>query len=212
VVFDEYLSDPSRPVPFIDWIDIGMPVEYMVADQRFASRRPDVLAYETEPLEQPLTVAGPVVASLRVSTSGTDSDWVVKLVDVYPDDYPLQPDEKPSAAGEAKAYSKMGGYEQLVRGEPFRGRFRKGFERPEAFVTGRVETVEFTMPDVFHTFRRGHRVMVQVQSTWFPLVNVNPQTFVEVNRATEADFRKATQRVFRSAAAPSLVRLNVLPR
>jgi putative CocE/NonD family hydrolase len=210
--FDEYVSDPAKPVPFIEAVDIGMPREYMVADQRFASRRPDVLAYETEPLEKDLTVAGPVVASLHVSTTGTDSDWVVKLVDVYPDDYPLQPDEKPAGKREAPVHSKMGGYEQLVRGEPFRGRFRRSFERPEPFVPGKVEAVQFTMPDVFHTFRRGHRVMVQVQSTWFPLVNRNPQTFVDVNRATEADYRKATQRVFRSAEAPSLVRLNVLPR
>jgi hypothetical protein len=185
--------------------------EYMTADQRFASRRTDVLAYETEPLEEDLTVAGPVLASLRVSTSGTDSDFVVKLVDVYPDEYPLQPDEKPPGQGEA-AHSKMGGYEQLVRGEPFRGKFRKSFERPEPFEPGRVEAVEFTMPDVFHTFRRGHRVMVQVQSSWFPLVNLNPQTFVDVNQAAEADFRRATQRVYRSAAFPSLVRLGVVPR
>jgi putative CocE/NonD family hydrolase len=210
--FDEYVSDPARPVPFIEDVNIGMEREYMVADQRFASRRPDVLAYETEPLERDLTAAGPVVASLRVSTSGTDSDWVVKLVDVYPDDFPLQPDERPAGAGGAPSHSKMGGYEQLVRGEPFRGKFRKGYDRPEPFVPGRRETVEFTLPDVFHTFRRGHRVMVQVQSTWFPLVNLNPQTFVDVNRATEGDFHKATQRVYRSAEAPSFVRLNVLPR
>jgi putative CocE/NonD family hydrolase len=210
--YDEYVSDPARPVPFIQAVDIGMPADYMVADQRFASRRTDVLAYETEPLEQDLTAAGPVVASLHVSTTGTDSDWVVKLVDVYPDDYPLQPDEKPEGTHGAKARSRMGGYEQLVRGEPFRGKFRRSYERPEPFVPGKVETVEFAMPDVFHTFRRGHRVMVQVQSTWFPLVDINPQTFVDVNQATEADFRKATQRVFRTAVAPSLVRLNVLPR
>ena len=104
----------------------------------------------------------------------------------------------------------MGGYQQLVRGEPFRGKFRKSFETPEPFVPGQVETVEFTMPDAFHTFRRGHRVMVQVQSSWFPLVNLNPQTFVNINQATEADFRKATQRVWRTAARPSLVRLDVV--
>jgi hypothetical protein len=210
--YDEYVSDPAKPVPFIQDVNIGMPPEYMVADQRFASRRPDVLAYETEPLEEDLTIAGPIVASLRVSTTGTDSDFVVKIVDVYPEEFPLQPEEKPAAAGEAPVHSKLGGYEQLVRGEPFRGRFRNSFERPEPFVPGQVETVEFTLPDVFHTFRRGHRVMVHVQSSWFPLVNLNPQTFVAINRAAEADFRKATQRVFRSAAAPSLVRVNVMPR
>jgi hypothetical protein len=186
-----------------------MTIGYMVDDQRFASRRPDVLAYQTEPLEEDLTIAGPVAASLHVSTTGTDSDWVVKLVDVYPDDYPLQPGEPP-ASGERPAHSKMGGYQQLVRGEPFRGKFRRSFEAPEPFVPGQVEKVEFTMPDAFHTFRRGHRVMVQVQSSWFPLVNLNPQTFVNINRATEADFREATQRVWRTAARPSLVRLTVL--
>jgi putative CocE/NonD family hydrolase len=207
--FDEYVSDPAKPVPFIEETNVGMTIEYMVDDQRFASRRPDVLVYQTEPLEEDVTVAGPITASLSVSTTGTDSDWVVKLVDVYPDDYPLQPGE---AAGdrERPAHSKMGGYQQLVRGEPFRGKFRKSFERPEPFVPGQVERVEFTMPDAFHTFRRGHRIMVQVQSSWFPLVNLNPQSLVKINEATEADFRKATQRVWRTAAQPSLVRLNVV--
>jgi putative CocE/NonD family hydrolase len=207
--FDEYVSDPARPVPFIEETNVGMTAEYMVDDQRFASRRPDVLVYQTEPLEEDVTIAGPITASLSVSTSGTDSDWVVKLVDVYPDDYPLQPGE---AAGdrERRAHSKMGGYQQLVRGEPFRGKFRRSFEKPEPFVPGQPETVEFTMPDAFHTFRRGHRIMVQVQSTWFPLVNLNPQSFVKINEATEADFRKATQRVWRTKDRPSLLRLGVV--
>jgi putative CocE/NonD family hydrolase len=207
--FDEYVSDPAKPVPFIEETNVGMTIEYMVDDQRFASRRPDVLVYQTEPLEEDLTVAGPITASLSVSTSGTDSDWVVKLVDVYPDDYPLQPGESPGDR-ERPAHSKMGGYQQLVRGEPFRGKFRTSFERPEPFVPGQVERVEFTMPDAFHTFRRGHRIMVQVQSSWFPLVNLNPQSFVRINEATEADFRKATQRVWRTAAQPSRVRLSVV--
>jgi putative CocE/NonD family hydrolase len=210
--FDEYVSDPAKPVPFVEETSIGMTIEYMVADQRFAARRPDVLVYQTEPLEEDVTIAGPITASLSVSTTGTDSDWVVKLIDVYPDDYPIQPGEwTPQAPwDEAPSRSKMGGYQQLVRGEPFRGKFRKSFERPEPFVPGRVETVEFTMPDAFHTFRRGHRIMVQVQSSWFPLVNLNPQAFVRINEATEADFRKATQRVWRTAARPSLVRLSVV--
>jgi uncharacterized protein len=210
--FDEYVSDPAKPVPFVEETGIGMTLGYMVADQRFASRRPDVLVYQTGPLEEDLTIAGPITASLHVSTTGTDSDWVVKLIDAYPDDYPVQPDEgAPSAPWEeAPRYSKMGGYQQLVRGEPFRGKFRKSFENPEPFVPGEAERVEFTMPDVFHTFRRGHRVMVQVQSSWFPLVNLNPQSFVRINEATEADFRRATQRVWRTAARPSLVRLSVV--
>jgi hypothetical protein len=210
--FDEYVSDPAKPVPFIEETNIGMTTEYMVADQRFASRRPDVLVYETDPLEEDLTIAGPITASLSVSTTGTDSDWVVKLIDVYPDDYPVQPDEgaRPGRRDDTPRHSKMGGYQQLVRGEPFRGKFRKSFETPEPFVPGQVEKVEFTMPDAFHTFRRGHRVMVQVQSSWFPLVNLNPQSFVKINEASEADFRKATQRVWRTAARPSLVRLGVV--
>jgi hypothetical protein len=183
----------------------------MVADQRFAGRRPDVLVYRTEPLEEDLTIAGPITVRLSVSTTGTDSDWVVKLVDVYPDDYPLQPGEAAESGDRRRpTHSTMGGYQQLVRGEPFRGKFRKSFETPEPFVPGQVESIEFTMPDAFHTFRRGHRVMVQVQSTWFPLVNLNPQTFVRINEATEKDFCKATQRVWRTAAHPSLVRLSVL--
>ena len=141
--------------------------------------------------------------SLSVSTTGTDSDWVVKLIDVYPDDFPLQPDEK-DQGGLGQPHSKLGGYQQLVRGEPFRGKFRRSFSKPEPFVPGQVETVSFTMPDVFHTFRRGHRVMVQVQSSWFPLVNLNPQRFVDINQATEGDFQKATQRVLRTAQRPSL--------
>jgi uncharacterized protein len=207
--FDEYVSDPGKPVPFTEETSTDMTREYMVDDQRFAARRPDVLAYQTEPLEEDLTVAGPITARLHVATTGTDSDWVVKLIDVYPDDYPLQEGE-PSGGSGPPARSKMGGYQQLVRGEPFRGKFRKGLDRPEPFVPGQVEAVEFTMPDAFHTFRRGHRVMVQVQSSWFPLVNLNPQRFVDINAATEADFTKATQQVWRTAARPSLVRLSVV--
>ena len=202
------MSDPGKPVPFIEETSIDMAAEYMVADQRFAARRPDVLSYQTEPLEEDLTIAGPIVASLHVSTTGTDSDWVVKLIDVYPDDYPLQPDE-PAGERRQPGHSKMGGYQQLVRGEPFRGKFRRSFETPEPFVPGQVDRVELTMPDAFHTFRRGHRVMVQVQSSWFPLVNLNPQRFVRINEATERDFTRATQRVWRTAAQPSLVRLSV---
>jgi putative CocE/NonD family hydrolase len=184
----------------------------MVADQRFASRRPDVLAYQTEPLEEDVTFAGPITASLTVSTTGTDSDWVVKVIDVYPDDFPLQPDESGQGSRGATPRSKMGGYQQLVRGEPFRGKFRRSFSAPVPFVPGQPDRVEFVMPDVFHAFRRGHRVMVQVQSSWFPLVNRNPQVFVDVNQAGDAAYRKATERVWRSRERPSLVRAEVLTR
>ena len=210
---DAYDSDPRKPVPFIEDVQIGMTREYMTADQRFAARRPDVLVYQTPPLEEDLTLAGPLGASLFVSTTGTDSDWVVKLVDVYPDDAP-DPTPSPSPSAEptlVPRYTRMGGYQQLVRGEPFRGKFRNGYERPEPFTPGAPAKVEFTLPDVFHTFRRGHRVMVQVQSTWFPLVDLNPQVFTNIRQARAEDFKKATQRVYRSQGQPSGLKVQVLP-
>jgi putative CocE/NonD family hydrolase len=162
-----------------------------------------VLVYRTDPLASDVTAAGPVAVRLQVSTTGTDSDWVVKLIDVYPDDFPeLEPRPKDVL---------MGGYQQLVRGECFRGKFRKSFERPEPFTPGKVEKMEYVMPDVFHTFRKGHRIMVQVQSSWFPLVDRNPQTFCDIYRARPEDFRKATQRVYREKGAASSVELQVLP-
>jgi putative CocE/NonD family hydrolase len=199
--FDEFVSDPAKPVPYQERITIGMDREYMTADQRFASRRPDVLAYVSDALTEDVTVAGPVRADLRVSTTGTDSDWVVKLVDVYPDDYP---DPNPNPAG-----VKMGGYQQLVRGDVMRGKFRNSLERPEPFRPGEPAAVKFNLPDVCHTFRTGHRIMVQVQCTWFPLVDRNPQTFVDIYSAKESDFRKATQRVYRSGEMPSRVEVLV---
>ena len=202
-VFDEYVSDPAKPVPFTDETHPGMTYNYMTSDQRFAARRTDVLVYETEPLEADLTVAGPIECNLQVSTSGTDSDWVVKLVDAYPGNYP---DPTPNPSG-----VRMGGYQQLVRGEPFRGRFRGGFDKPEPFEPGRVAKVSFTMPDVLHTFRRGHRIVVHIQSSWFPLVDLNPQKFMAIHEATEADFQKATQRVYRSRQSPSSIQVRVLP-
>ena len=187
---------PSR-CRIIDKIGIGMAREYMTADQRFAARRPDVLVYETAVLDEDVTIAGPIEVDLHVSTTGTDSDWVVKLIDVYPDDYP---DPNPNPTG-----VKMGGYQQLVRGDVMRGKFRNSFEKPEPFAPGKPTRVKFTLPDVCHTFRPGHRIMVQVQSSWFPLVDRNPQTFVDIYTAKESDFRKATQRVYRSKAHPSRV-------
>lgn len=200
--FDEYISDPFKPVPFIPNIAIGMTREHMLDDQRFASSRPDVLVYQTDPLPSDLTVAGPITVGLHVSTTGTDSDWVVKLIDVYSGDYP-NPNPNPTGV-------QMGGYQQLVRGEAMRGKFRKSFEKPEPFEAGKITAFEFTMPDVYHTFRTGHRIMVHVQSSWFPLIDRNPQKFVDIYNATGADFQKATQRVYRSGATASCVRLLVL--
>ena len=162
-----------------------------------------MLVYQTEPLTQDVTFAGPLKASLYVSTSGTDSDCVVKLIDVYPGNYP-DPDPNPTGV-------RMGGYEQLVRGEPFRGKFRKSFEKPVPFEPGKPEKVEFQLPDVFQTFRRGHRMMVQVQSSWFPLVDRNPQKFMKIDEAQPSDFQKATERVYRSANMPSSITVEVLP-
>jgi putative CocE/NonD family hydrolase len=200
--FDEYLSDPAKPVPFIPDIAIGMTREHMLDDQRFASSRPDVLVYQTEVLEEDVTIAGPITAHLEVSTTGTDSDWVVKLIDVYSGDHP-NPDPNPTGV-------ELGGYQQLVRGEAMRGKFRNSFSEPEPFAPGKVARVEFLLPDAFHTFRRGHRIMVHVQSSWFPLVDRNPQTFCDIYSAREEDFRKATQRVYRSPEAGSHVRVLVL--
>lgn len=202
--FDEFESDPAKPVPCIADTAIGMTGDYMVGDQRFAATRPDVLVYATEPLESDLTLAGPVGVNLHVATTGTDADWIVKLIDVYDPDHP-DPDPNPTGV-------RLGGYQQLVRGEPMRGRFRRSYEHPEPFTPGRVEEVAWTMPDVLHTFRRGHRVMVQVQSTWFPLVDRNPQTYVEnIWHAQAEDFRKATHRVHRAGGTASAITFRVLP-
>ncbi|HAB17620.1 MAG TPA: X-Pro dipeptidyl-peptidase [Verrucomicrobiales bacterium] len=200
--FDEYLSDPAKPVPFTLEVTTDYPRGYPTHDQRFAASRPDVLVYETAPLEDDLTVVGPLRATLQVSTTGTDSDWVLKLIDVYEPHFP-NPDPNP-------AYVVMGGYQQLVRGDVMRARFRNSFEKPEPMEPGKVTQVQFTLPDICHTFRRGHRVMVQVQSSWFPLVDRNPQTFVDIYTAKPEDFRKATQRVYRSAAAASALTVPVL--
>ncbi len=209
----EWVSDPAKPVPYVESVEIGMDADYMTADQRFAARRPDVAVWQTPPLEADLTVGGPIEVNLSVSTSGTDADWVVKLIDVWPDDVPVEAWEwtPRNAWDEKPTRSKLGGNQQLVRGEPFRGRFRKSFSAPEPFVPGKVESVAFRMPDVLHTFRRGHRVMVQVQSSWFPLVDRNPQTFVPIRTAKESDFRPATMRVHDGAESSSRVVLRVLP-
>lgn len=200
--FDEFVSDPAKPVPFIGKTVIGMAKEYMTADQRFAAARPDVLVYQTNALKEDTTIAGPIEVELFVSTTGTDADWVVKLIDVYPDDYP---DPKPNPAE-----VRMGGYQQLVRGDVFRGKFRNSFEKPEPFEPGKITKIKFTMQDALHTFRPGHRIMVQVQSTWFPLVDRNPQTFCDIYTADESAFKKQTHRVYRDADHPSRVRVRVM--
>jgi uncharacterized protein len=215
---DTYVSDPAKPVPYIGYTAFGMPREYMVSDQRFAAGRPDVLVYTTPPLEGDVTLAGPISARLFVSTTGTDSDWVVKLIDVYPagrSNVPESTNDMPASGGLHPGdvwppSVVLAGYQQLVRGEPFRGKFRHGFEHPVPFIPGQVEAVTFSMPDINHTFRRGHRIMVQVQSSWFPLIDRNPQSFVDIPTAKPEDFQAATQRVFRSTLRPSSLEVQML--
>jgi len=201
--FDEYVSDPAKPVPFTLEVTTDYPRSYPVHDQRFAASRTDVVVYETDPLEEDVTIAGPLKSQLHVSTTGTDSDWVVKLIDVYAPDFP-DPEPNP-------AHLRMGGYQQLVRGDVFRGRFRNSFEKPEPFTPGAIARIEMNLPDVLHTFRRGHRIMIQVQSSWFPLIDRNPQTFVNIATAKAEDFQKATQRIHRTTGAPSFITLGILP-
>lgn len=201
-LFEEYVSDPWHPVPFTAEITNRWTREYMVEDQRFASRRPDVVTYTSEILSEPVTIAGPIMASLYVSTSGTDADWIVKLIDVYPDSFP---DPQPNPCN-----IRMGGYQRLIRAGIMRGKFRDSYEHPQPFVPNRVTRVEFPLNDILHTFKAGHKIMVQIQSSWFPLFDRNPQKFVDIYRAREEDFQKALQRIYHSAQWPSHLKVNLL--
>jgi putative CocE/NonD family hydrolase len=174
----------------------------MVEDQRFAAARPDVLVYRTEPLTADVVVAGPILASIFASTTGTDADWIVKLIDVYPGD---APDNNPNPRG-----IRMGDFQMLLAGEVFRGKYRNSFAKPEPLVPGQAVKYEFDLRDRFHRFLKGHRIMVQVQSTWFPVIDRNPQTFVDIYKAKPSDFRKATHRVYRTPQRPSGVKVGVL--
>jgi putative CocE/NonD family hydrolase len=192
--YDEYVSDPNKPAPFQRGITIGMTYEYMTEDQRFSASRPDVLVYQSEVLAGDVTVAGELFANLYASTSGTDSDFIVKLIDVFPN---ISTDP-------------MDGYQMLVRGEPMRAKYRKSWSKPEPMKPNEVTHIPFAMPDVNHTFKKGHRIMIHVQSSWFPLVDRNPQKFLNIYRAKEGDFQKATQRIYRSAKFPTHLKLSVL--
>lgn len=192
---NEYVSDPANPVPYTNGVYAHRNNEYMIEDQRFAAARPDVLTFQTEPLTEDLTLAGPLTADLFVSTTGTDADFIVKLIDVS------LPDATDSKA--SSKTSQLAGYQRLVRAEPVRGKFRNSFEKPEPFTPGQVAEVKYELPDVLHTFKKGHRVMVQVQSSWFPLIDRNPQTFVDIPKADAKDFQKATIRLYHDAKRPS---------
>lgn len=185
---DEYTADPAKPVPFIGYTVLGMEREYMTADQRFAASRPDVLTFTSNVLDEDLIVAGPISPSLFLESTATDADYVVKLIDVYPDDYP-----------------EIGGYQQLVRGEPFRSKFRESMETPKPLIPGKLFELKYSMPDICHVFRRGHRVMIQIQSSWFPLIDLNPQKFGDIPNMRASDFVKATHKVFHDSRRPSSV-------
>jgi putative CocE/NonD family hydrolase len=198
--YDEYVSDPAKPVPFSSEIRTTQGHEWMIEDQRFASTRPDVLVYQTEVLTEDVTLAGPILATLFASTSGTDSDWIVKLIDVYPGD----------AVGKACPVP-MSDFQMLLAGEVFRGKFRNSYTTPEPMVSGEITELEFSLRDRYHTFKAGHRIMVQVQSTWFPVIDRNPQTFVDIYKATASDFQASTQRIYRSSERASHLTVGLLP-
>ena len=210
--YDEYVSDPWNPVPYTEKRNgdtIRYPRDFMTEDQRFAATRPDVLVYQTNPLTADLTVAGSIKPELFVSSSGTDSDFIVKLIDVFPDDYKLPEGLKPPD-NSTSCISTPGGYEMLLRGEPFPARFRNSFERPEPLRPNVAAKISYVMPGIVHTFKKGHRIMVQIQSTWFPLVARNPQKFMaNYKLGTDADFQKATERVYHSPQYPSRIMLPV---
>lgn len=201
--FTEYISDPAKPVPYTEDVHFRRTREYMTDDQRFAARRTDVLVYQTDILSEDITVGGPLVADLKVSISTTDADFIVKLIDVFPDDF--QYPAITSAANAGRTFPQtmpylMNGYQMLVRGDVMRGKFRNSFEKPEAFVPGKPTQVKYTLADIAHTFKKGHRIMVQVQSSWFPLVDRNPQKFTDIYKASDADFQKATIRVYQDGS------------
>jgi putative CocE/NonD family hydrolase len=200
--YDEYVSDPMRPVPYTDEIRQWYNPAFMDEDQRFADRRPDVLVYRTDVLSSDVTIAGPITVSLYGSTSGTDCDWIVKMIDVFPDDTP------DSELNPCPVH--MGGYEMLIRGDVLRGKFRHSLSTPEPIKPGKITRFEYQLEDVFHTFKKGHRIMVQVQSTWFPMIDRNPGRFEDIYRAKESDFQKTRQRVYRSAKYSTHLTFNVL--
>jgi len=200
--WDEYVSDPNQPVPYQDGVQSQRTREYMIDDQRFAARRPDVKVYQTDNLTEDLTLTGPLFANLVVSTTGSDADYVVKLIDVYPEDA-INPVKNPKNI-------LMAGYQMLVRGEIMRGKYRNSFEKPEAIEPGMITKVNYTLPDVAHTFKKGHRIMIQIQNSWFPLADRNPQKFMNIYQAEPGDFQKATHRIFHDVYNASSLTLTVL--
>ena len=204
--FSEYVSDPSKPVPYTEDVHQDRTISYMTDDQRFANRRTDVLSFQTDVLTTDMTLSGTVVADLLTSISTTDADFVVKVIDVFPDDFRYG--SKFQTANNNNYI--MTGYQMLVRGEIMRGKFRNSFETPVPFKPGKIEKVRFELPDVAHTFQKGHRLMIQIQSSWFPLGDRNPQKFMNIYEATPSDFQKATIRIHHDATNASTIILPVL--
>ena len=200
--FTTYTSDPAKPVPYTNGIFGRRNNEYMAEDQRFVATRPDVILFTTLPLTENITLAGRIQADLFVSTTGTDADFVVKLIDVFPEDEPNITNAPPGF--------QMAGYQRLVRAEVMRGKFRNSYEKPAAFIPGKITSVKFDLNDVAHTFKKGHRIMVQVQSSWFPLIDRNPQKFMHIPSASEKDFQKAVIKIYHDAIHSSSVVLPVL--
>ena len=200
--FDEYVSDPAKPVPYTNGIYGRRYDGYMAEDQRFAAMRPDVLIFETEELTEDISLAGKIIADLKVSISGTDADFIVKLIDVLPAN---EPSDNAAPKG-----VRMAGFQRLIRAEVMRGKFRNSFEKPEAFVPNKIATVKFNLNDVAHTFKKGHKIMVQIQSSWFPLVDRNPQKFMRIPDANENDFKKAVIRIYHDNINESKIVLPVL--
>lgn len=210
---DQYISDPAHPVPFVPYItDTDVPQRYMDDDQRFATHRGDVLVYETAPLSEDVTIVGPIKPHLKIASTGTDSDFIVKLIDVYPESYKTPDEENQGKRITGAPPVFLAGYEMLIRGEPFRAKFRNSWEHPEPLTPGKITDINFTMQDINHTFLKGHRIMVQIQSSWFPLVDRNPQAFMDIYKAKPEDFHKATETIFHQADAASGIELLVMPR
>lgn len=199
---DSFTSDPAKPVPFTAIISTDMERTYMTEDQRFASRRPDVLSYETGVLSSDMTLAGNIMANLQVSTTGTDADWVLKVIDVYPD---TAQNNKFTKSGES-----MSAYEQMVRSEAFRGKYRNSLEKPEPFIPGKISLVNFELQDILHTFKKGHRLMVQIQSSWFPLTDRNPQQFMNIMNALPGDFKTTLNTIHTAKNSPSYISIHLL--
>ncbi len=207
--FSDYISDPAKPVPYEEFVHFNRTRTYMSDDQRFAGRRPDVLVFQTDTLGDAVTVTGSVIADIMASISTTDADFVVKLIDVFPENLGYNNVDIYAEEDPERIYP-MGGYQMLVRAEIMRGKFRNSFEKPEPFVPGKITEVKWELPDVAHTFLKGHRIMIQIQSSWFPIADRNPQKFLDIYKANDSDFQKANIRIYHEATHASKIILPVL--